>query len=189
MKKGRLIKGFGMIALTLAVSTSAISQVQRAPRGQRLMSDTVRTAVREGRFIIQDRLDLTDKQKEQMISMRAKHQKEMRYERSLLLEKEAHLKTLLNAPDKNESAINSTIDEIAGMKAGLVKKQIANREETKSILTEEQIKKLETLGIESGLRQGIRGKRGPAGGVGMRGRIGPDRHRPYHGRGLYHPWN
>jgi Spy/CpxP family protein refolding chaperone len=196
MKKGRLVTSLGMIALTLAISSTAIAQGQRGPRGQRFQANTDRPAMREGRNAIQDRLDLTDDQKEQMSKIRAEHQKEMRYEQSLLNEKNAHLRTLLSAPEKDETAINNTIDQIAGMKAGLMKKQIANREEIKGILTAEQIEKMEELGYGNGLRQGLRGNRGPGQGQGMRGGFGPqkggfgpERGVRFHGNGLNCPYN
>lgn len=144
----------------------------------------------EGRLSI---LDLSDEQQTQMTVLRAEHQKKMRYETSLIREKEAHLQTVLNAEVRDEKAINKTIDEISMAKGNLLKKKLANHEEMKSILTKEQAAKLDAtqgMGRMSGEgfnRGGFEGRRGfrSGGGNGPGQGFGPAQGmRPGQGRGL-----
>ena len=89
-------------------------------------------------------LDLSDEQKTELKTLRAETQKVMRYESNLLKEKQAHLRTLLSAPTKDDQSIDKTIDDISSAKGNLLKKKIANHDKMKSILTDEQVQQLET---------------------------------------------
>jgi len=188
MKNGRILSKVSILAVLLIMSGSAFAQ-----RGQRMQADRGKTAMQDGRIRMgmhdgRNRLDavldLSEEQKEEMVSLRANHQKDMRYQQNLLGEKNAKLRTLLSAPERDKTAIENTIDDISEMKGELMKKQIGNREEMKSILTPEQVKKLESLGFGNGMRQGLRGKGGQGRRGGINARIG---RRDFHGRGLVNP--
>lgn len=124
-------------------------------------------------------LDLSEAQQTNITALRVEHQKTMQHEHNLLLEKEARLQTLLSAPDRDEKAINKTIDEISVAKADLLKKRLANREEMKLLLTDEQVTKLEANNGWPGYRNHPRGF-GQRGGKGF----GGGAMRPAQGRGL-----
>jgi len=92
------------------------------------------------------RLNLSEEQKEKITTLRSTHRKDMQYNQSILKEKEAHLKTLLSSPEWDENATNTTIDEISSLRGDLMKMQIANKQEMKSILSPEQLEKMARLG-------------------------------------------
>jgi Spy/CpxP family protein refolding chaperone len=147
-----------------------------------------RMGIQDGKSRLNTVLVLSEDQQEKLSSMRLDHQKDMRYQQNLLGEKNASLKTLLSAPERDKVAIDKTIDDISLMKGELMKKQIANRDEMKSILSPEQVEKLESLGYWKSMRQGVRGKRTPSMRDGQRGgndsRVG---RRDFHGRGFGQP--
>lgn len=193
MKKGRILSRTSILAIMLIVSGSVFAQ-----RGQRMQNDKGRMGIREGRPAmgmqkagnrIDAVLDLSDEQKESMESLRVKHQKDMTYQRNLLNEKNAQLKTFMSAPERDQKAVENTIDDISGMKGELMKKQIANRDEMKNILSSEQAEKLESLGNGNVLRQGFRGKNGQGMRDGRRGNSGQDSRRGFHGKGFGRPVN
>jgi len=185
MKKGSILSKLSILAILLVLSGSAFAQ--RGQRNQRVPADKARMAMKEGRTRIEAVLDLSDEQKEEMRSLRADHQKEMRYQHSLINEKNARLRTLMSAPEHDKDAIEMVIDDISGLKGELMKKQIANKEEMKSILSPEQLEKIESLGFGNGRRQGLRGNRGQDFRDGRRGGIAPQGRTGFYGRGLGRP--
>ena len=190
MKKGKVLSRISILAVLLIMSGSVFAQ-----RGQRMQADRGRMAVNDVRPVramqrdgsrIDAVLDLSDEQKEAVQSLRATHQKEAIHQKNLLNEKNAQLKTLMSAPERDQKAVENTIDEISGMRGEMMKKQITNRDEMKNILSPEQVEKLESLGIGNGLRQGFQGKpgqnmrdgrRGNSGMNGRRGNSGMDSRR------------
>lgn len=96
-------------------------------------------------------LDLSEEQRIQLQGMRAEHQRDMRHQASLIREKEAHLQTLLTAPEQDTKVIHKTIDEIAEARASQMKQRLANRDDLKQILTEEQMASLDEF---RGMRPG-----------------------------------
>ena len=168
MKKRSFLRGMSIVIITLLISGPMFAQAGRGQRPMRANQQNMEFNKR-GSFI-QDKLNLSEEQKEQMKSLRAEHQKEMRYEQSILNEKNARLKTLLASPENDEKAVNNAIDDIAGQKAKLMKMQIANKQEMKGILTPEQAETVEALGLRKNFRDGLRGKRGPQMRDGRRGK-------------------
>ncbi len=200
MKNGKILSKISILAILLIMSGSAFAQrSQRGQEGQNIQTEKGRMAMRDGkvRMGIQDgksRLNtvlvLSEDQQEKLSSMRLDHQKDMRYQQNLLGEKNASLKTLLSAPERDKTAIDKTIDDISLMKGELMKKQIANRDEMKSIFSPEQVEKLESLGYWNSMRQGVRGKRTSGIRDGKRGGNGsPVGRRDFHGRGFGQPNN
>ena len=197
MKNGKFLSKISILAVLLIMSGSAFAQ--RGQRGQNIQAEKGRMAMRDGRASMgtQDGtsrltavLDLSEDQQEKLSSMRLNHQKDMRYQQNLLGEKNASLKTLLSAPERDKTAIDKTIDDISLMKGALMKKQIANRDEMKSSLNKEQAEKLESLGYWNGMRQGNRGHRGSGIRDGKRGSNGnPIGRGDFRGRGFGQPNN
>ncbi len=81
---------------------------------------------------------LTDSQRETLISMRLEHQKKMLQMRAAIQEKRAHLNSLRLADKYNKNEVNSTIDEIAAIRAELMKANEAHRQDVRSKLNDEQ---------------------------------------------------
>ena len=180
MKKRSFFRGLSLLMVTLFISGSIFAQ---AGRGQRPMrANQQRMDFNQRGSFVQDKLNLSEEQQEKMKTLRAEHMKEMRYEQSLLDEKNAKLNTLLASPEKDNKAVDQAIDEIAGQKARLMKMKIANKEEMKGILTPEQVETFEALGLGKNYRDGLRGKRGPDMRNGRRGDFGPRGMREFHGR-------
>lgn len=82
--------------------------------------------------------NLTADQQKKMDDLRVKHLKEVTPLRNELNEKYAHLQTLEDAEKPDMEGINKTIDEITSIKAKLMKKSAAHRNDIKTILTDEQ---------------------------------------------------
>jgi len=82
--------------------------------------------------------ELTADQEAKLKEFRTKHLKEITPLKNELNEKHARLQTLESADKLDMAAIDKTIDEIAQIKAKLMKKHIAHRAEVASILTDDQ---------------------------------------------------
>ena len=82
--------------------------------------------------------DLTEDQKAKIEVLRLKNQKEMIKKRNLVREKRAHLITLKSEGELNMKEINKTIDKIADMNAEISKDRIANQQEVRKLLTDDQ---------------------------------------------------
>jgi len=146
MKKRTRITSLALIAFLIVGSGTSIAQ--RFGKG-----DMQKRQHNNSQFKHQDQhprmanlpnFDLSDEQKIELKTFRAENQKVMRYESNLLKEKQAHLRTLLSAPEKDDKAIDNTIDEISSAKGDLLKKKIASHDKMKSFLTDEQVQQLET---------------------------------------------
>lgn len=81
---------------------------------------------------------LTDSQKETLTTLRLEHQKKMRQMHAAIQEKRAHLNSLRLADKYNKNEVNATIDEIAGLRAELMKANEAHRQDVRSKLNDEQ---------------------------------------------------
>ena len=180
MKRRVNLSSLSILVILLMLSGSVFAQNGR--RGRGMQDNKARMGMQQGQRPMAAVLDLSDDQKDAMLSLRTNHQKEIQLSQNLLNEKRAHLKTLLSAPDHDKKAINKTIDEMSSMKADMLKSRIANHEEMKSILTPEQLEKVgafgpafgrmgkQGFGQGQGFRQGHRGRMGQRGtGMGQRG--------------------
>lgn len=186
MKWSTALLALVMITAGNSMYAQRFNRGERMGRGQRQMID--RPA--QGRAI--EALDLTEEQEASLKEMRSAHQKDMQYAASQIREKEAHLQTLLSAPEQDRKAIDNTIDAIASARADQVKTLLDNREDLKEILSEEQIAKLPQLLGPRGKRGGKGFDRGQGFGEGRgfgqgRGDALNGRRGPAHGRGLG-PW-
>ena len=82
--------------------------------------------------------DLTEDQQAKIEVLRLKNQKKMTKKRNLMQEKRAHLVTLKSEDVLNMKEINKTIDQIADMNSEMMKDQIANQQEVRNLLTDDQ---------------------------------------------------
>ena len=83
-------------------------------------------------------LNLTEDQQNQMTEMRVAHIKAVQPVRDQLLELRAHQRTLMNAEDSDQKAINKNIDEITKLQNKLMKVESEFQLKVKTILTDEQ---------------------------------------------------
>lgn len=83
-------------------------------------------------------LNLTDAQKEQMKTIRTDTQKQMMPLKNQLQEKEARMKTLTTNENVDMAQVDALIDEMAALRAEMRKIKERKKQETRSILTEEQ---------------------------------------------------
>ena len=81
---------------------------------------------------------LSDEQKQKIEKLKTSHQKEMLQLKNQVCEKKSHLKTLETADNADLSAINKTIDEILVVKAQMMKKCAAHKQDIRKILTDDQ---------------------------------------------------
>lgn len=81
---------------------------------------------------------ITDEQKAKIKKIHLNLKKELMPLQNKMAEKKAHLKTLATAENVDANAVNTTIDEIAALKAQMMKKQMAAKQEMRKLLNEEQ---------------------------------------------------
>ena len=158
MKKNLRITSLALIAFLIVGSGAVMAQrfeqgemQRKRPNRSQGMQQGMQQGMRHGmqqgmgqNMGIMRNIVLTEEQKTELNTLTAGNQKLMRYESNLLREKQAHLRTLLSASERDEKAIEKTIDNISSAKGDLLKKRIANQEEVKNILTDEQVQQLET---------------------------------------------
>ncbi len=118
-------------------------------------------------------LDLTGEQQEEMMTLRVEQHKTMKPLRNKMAELKARERTLLSEEKVDMKAVNGIIDEQTELLNGMKKLQAQQKVKVKSILTDEQIMKMDQRRQFSKHRKFERGnfQRGPHMG------------RPYH-RGL-----
>ena len=81
---------------------------------------------------------LSDSQRETLNKMHLEHQKKVRQMHAAIGEKRAHLNTLRLADKYNKGEVNATIDEIAALRADLMKANEAHRQSVRAELNDEQ---------------------------------------------------
>ena len=81
---------------------------------------------------------LTSEQTKQIEQLRIKHHKEILPLQNSIGEKQARLRSLETAEKADINAINKTIDEITALRAEMMKKGAAHRQEVRKILNDEQ---------------------------------------------------
>lgn len=86
----------------------------------------------------QDALKLTDQQIEKMDALKLKTLKETQKLKNEIAEKQARLHTLSTADKADMNAINKTIDEISVLRAGIQKIHMAQRQEVRKLLSDDQ---------------------------------------------------
>ncbi|SMO77815.1 protein refolding chaperone Spy/CpxP family [Saccharicrinis carchari] len=113
-------------------------------------------------------LDLTDAQQEQIKALRVDFMKEMTPQRNNMRIKMAELNAASVGDNVDTQAVNKLLDEIGAIKTDMAKKQFANKQKVRSVLSDEQRVMFDAL-CNQGMRGGIKGK---ALGQGRRGNKG-----------------
>lgn len=138
------------LAIALTATLMAFSGNLLAQRGMGRMMNNDDDSPRYGQCRIPN---LTDEQEAKIDELRTAHLKEVTPLRNQLNEKRARLQTLESAEKADMNEINKTIDEIAQLKANIMKKGAAHRAAVASQLTDEQK-------VFFNSRHGHRGERG-----------------------------
>lgn len=154
------IKTLSVILISLFISNSMLAQ----PFGGPDCHKGVKGHKGEMSFLP----DLTDKQKEEMKTLRTAHMKEMLPLKNELNEERAKLQTLTTAEKVDMNAVNAQIDKMSAIKTKLAKKRQAHKQSIRNILTDEQ-----RVIFDSHSGKGGNGKKGHGmhgnGGQGCRG--------------------
>ena len=106
---------------------------------------------------------LTEDQGTKITKLRNEHFRKVDLKRAEIGEKQARLNTLRLAENQDAKAIDKNIDELATLRAGLMKEREAHRREVKALLTDDQ-----KVWFDANTGQG-RGNGFGAGNRGMRG--------------------
>lgn len=120
--------------------------------------------------------DLTEDQEAKILKLRNEHFRKAEIKRAEIGEKQARLNTLRVAETQDAKAIDKNIDELAILRADLMKEREAHRREVKALLTDDQKVWFDAntgQGRGKGFGNGNRGMRGN--GQGMRGGQGQGR--------------
>jgi Spy/CpxP family protein refolding chaperone len=96
-------------------------------------------------------LNLSAEQKEEIKKIRLTMWKELTPLRNKAGELGAHLKTLTSVEKPDMAAINQILDKIGAQKTEIAKAEMKYRMQMRSVFTEEQLMKLQT--IKSGMKQ------------------------------------
>ena len=129
-----------VIIATILISTSAIAQ-QRPERG-RAFENRGETQLQRNREVnprVQRAPLFTDEQQESIKNIRLETAKEVKPLRNKLNELAARQKTLTTAEKADMKAINKNIEEIGDVKTEIAKIQEKERQDIRSLLTEEQL--------------------------------------------------
>ena len=92
-----------------------------------------------------EKLELTDAQKEKLETIRTTFQKERIDKKAEVDKARVDLRVLRHDENANENEVMAAIDKVSYLKADLQKMAYRHRKEVQSVLTEEQLNKLEEL--------------------------------------------
>jgi len=125
--------GFAIL-LVIAMMFSSVALSAQGKPGK------TRPAVKAGQsYGMMNRIpDLTDAQREQIKKLRTAMLKEIMPLQNKLGEKRARLRTLSTADKPDMTAINKLIDEMAGLRAEILKKRMKFVQDVRALLTDEQ---------------------------------------------------
>ncbi|MDY0076948.1 MAG: periplasmic heavy metal sensor [Bacteroidales bacterium] len=107
--------------------------------------------------------DLTEDQEANILKLRNEHFRNAEIKRAEIIEKQAKLNSLRVTKNQDAAAIDKNIDELASLRASLMKEREAHRREVKNLLTDDQ-----KVWFDANTGQG-RGRGFGAGNRGMRG--------------------
>jgi Spy/CpxP family protein refolding chaperone len=118
-----------------------------------------------GRGDFMAKLDLSARQKEQIQGIRQEQQRRMIQMRADIQKASLDLREMMRSENPNRSRIDAAIDRLAGLRADAHKARVATHLEVRSVLTEEQRRKLREPSTERGSHR-PRGQRRPGGDAG-----------------------
>ena len=134
----------------------------KAERGERRMG------MRGGHGAMMEKLNLSDRQKEQMAGIHKAQQRRMIPIRAAMAEAGLDLRKLMRADSPNKAQLDAAIDRMAKLRADAQKARVATLMEARAILTPEQRKTMQGMhGMMGG--RGMHGDMGGRGGHGGRG--------------------
>ena len=146
----------------------------RGMRGGKGRHGRMGAGMRGHRQDVMARLDLSDRQKEQIQGIRQENQRRMIPINARLQEARLDLRQLMQADSPNQARIDAAIDRMADLRAEAHKARLATHLEIRSVLTEEQRKKLREQGHGRGdwMRDGGHGRPGKGKGQRLGGSSG-----------------
>jgi len=159
--KTRNIKFAGALLFGLLILTAVNAQSRQGGRGHGSYE------AGEGHGNRFARLDLTEEQQEELTTLRTGHYKEITPLRNKMAELRARERTLLSEEKVDMTAVENTIDEQTDLMNSMKKLQINHQLEVKSILSDEQMMKLE-MRRQFSQRDGFHRKGSHRGDRGMR---------------------
>jgi Spy/CpxP family protein refolding chaperone len=150
MKTIRFRSLVGISALLIAffmLSADVMAQQQaRMKKGERFGSRmSMEKGERKPGMRLKKMLNLSEDQLEKMKVLRLKNQKKSLPVKNKIGEKKARLKTLTTADKADMRAINRAIDDIAELMAKQMKSKAAHHQAIRSLLTDEQRIKFDTM--------------------------------------------
>lgn len=137
--KTRILIAFMMAALFVSSATMAQNPTQK----NRRMEQRPMMKRQEMRQHFGQNLGLTDEQKEAMKKIRLETAKEVKPLKDQLRELQAHQQTLATSENADMKAIYKNIDKMSGVKAEIAKIIAKQRQEVRSLLTDEQRLKMD----------------------------------------------
>jgi len=114
------------------------------------------------------KLVLTEEQQTEITSLRTEHYKEVTPLKNKMVELKARERTLLSEESVDMKAVNKTIDEQTDLMNSMRKLQVEHQVSVKSILTDEQVMKLQQR-RQFARQDGFHGKSGHRSNRGARG--------------------
>jgi Spy/CpxP family protein refolding chaperone len=163
------MKRLKKVAMTLTMMVMVISVVNAQEGPQQKQGREYGQRAGERKEVRMDGLNLTDEQQEQMRSMKIKTQKDLLPIKNQLGENKAKMRTLSTVDNVDLKAINKLIDESSKLEASMTKLQMANHQEVRKLLTDEQRVMFDSRDFRRGRngqsnnqghRQGRHGKQG-----------------------------
>lgn len=117
-------------------------------------------AMRNRMEAVKKSLNMSAEQQDQIKKIRLTMWKELTPLRNKAGELGAHLKTLTSVEKPDMAAINQTLDKIGAQRTEIAKAEMKYRMQMRSVFTEEQLMKLQTIkaGIKQMQMRGIRNK-------------------------------
>jgi len=135
--KTKKIKTAGALLLGLLIITAVNAQNRQGGRGQGYNGSEKNY---DHQFA---RLELTEEQEMQMTSLRTAHYKEITPMKNKMVELKARERTLLSEESIDMKAVNRSIDEQTDLMNSTKKLQVEHQLAVKSILSDEQVMKLQ----------------------------------------------
>lgn len=105
-------------------------------------------------------LNLTSEQQQKLLTIRQDYQKDTQPLRFEMQKKQLELRQLWSAKSLNQSAIESKEKEVTGLRVQMANKVRTMQDKMKSVLTADQLKKLDESGFNCNPGAGGRGLRG-----------------------------
>lgn len=133
----RIIKTAGALLLGFLMITAVNAQNRQGGRGQGYNGPEKNYGHQFAK------LELTEEQETEMTSLRSEHYKEITPMKNKMAELKARKRTLLSEESVDLKAVNKTIDDQTDLMNSTKKLQVEHQLAVKSILTDEQVMKLQ----------------------------------------------